>query len=91
MGDKVDEVCIDKTVGNDVSSTIDMDSFRELECSDKHCAIFLVDSTCYLLFNPVFGVTIGHRLISIEYFEKLGSRSGSDRYVVKWTKNLKGF
>ena len=67
-----------------VSSTIDMDSSRELECSDKHCVIFLVDSTCYLLFNPVFGVTIGHghRLISIEYFEKSGSRSGSDRYMV---------
>ena len=65
-----------------VSSTIDMDSSRELECSDKHCVIFLVDSTCYLLFNPVFGVTIGHRLISIEYFEKSGSRSGSARYMV---------
>ena len=64
-----------------VSSTIDMDSSRELECSDKHCVIFLVDPTCYLLFNPVFGVTIGHRLISIEYFEKSGSRSGSARYM----------
>ena len=65
-----------------VSSTIDMDSSRELECSDKHCVIFLVDSTCYLLFNPVFGVTIGHRLISTEIFEKSGSRSGSARYMV---------
>ena len=65
-----------------VSSTIDMDSSRELECSDKHCVIFLVDSTCYLLFNPVFGVTIVHRLISIEIFEKSGGRSGGARYMV---------
>ena len=64
-----------------VSSTIDMDSSRELECSDKHCVIFLVDSTCYLLFNPVFGVTIVHRLISIEIFEKSGGRSGGARYM----------
>ena len=61
-----------------------MDRSRESECSDTYCVIFLVDSTCYSLFNLVFGVTIGYRLIPIEFFENQGvDHSGSTRYMVE--------
>ena len=59
-----------------MSSTIDMDSSREPECSETHCVIFLVDSKPYQLSNPMFGVKPDRWLFVLNALKLRGGQRG---------------